>query len=171
MKTRLLQQLQLLIGLIAVLLLVVACGKAPSTPTEDVTTASDITPAEKTAEPAMTAKTTKTTTAPKATGPVTVQITSSGFVPETVTVNAGDKVEWTNKHTVDAWVASAVHPIHSAYPGSDINKCNSVERDELFDACTRLGQDQSWGFTFNEKGTWKYHNHLNPGQTGTVVVG
>ncbi|MEK6950886.1 MAG: hypothetical protein AABX13_04150 [Nanoarchaeota archaeon] len=173
-------QLQLLLGLAAVLLLVAACaGKQPAaasepivpeptTPTEEVSPVEGTT--ETATEPATKIATTSTTSKPS--GPAThaVEITASGFLPGTVTVKAGDKVEWTNEHSVDAWPASAVHPTHKAYPGSDINKCESKDRDNIFDACQRLRQGGSWSFVFREKGTWKYHNHLNPGQTGTVVV-
>lgn len=158
-------QLHLILGLAAVLLLVAACGgKQPAQPAAS-TAASE--PATKITT---TPITTPTTTKPGGPATQAVEITASGFLPETVTVKAGDKVEWTNTHTVDAWPASAVHPTHKAYPESDLQKCNSAERKKIFDACQRLQQGESWSFVFTEKGTWKYHNHLNPGQTGTIVV-
>lgn len=158
------------------LLLVAACAgnqPAPTTAAEP-SAPEEATPAERAPETATepAAKTTTKSTATKPSEPEThtVEITASGFVPGTVTVGAGDSVEWTNTHTVDAWPASAVHPTHKAYPGSDIQKCNSVDRSKIFDACQRLQQGESWNFVFTQKGTWKYHNHLNPGQTGTIVV-
>lgn len=167
---------QLLLGLITVLLLVAACaGKQPAAtaaeptaPTENVPSTESTT--EAVTEPA--AETTTKSTATKPSGPEThtVEITASGFVPGTVTVKAGDKVEWLNGHTVDAWPASAVHPTHQAYPGSSFNKCNTVDEDKIFDACGRLQQGETYSFVFTQKGTWKYHNHLNFRQTGTVVV-
>ncbi len=101
---------------------------------------------------------------------VEVQISASGFSSSTVTINKGDTVKWTNSDGSNAWPATAMHPTHTVYPGSDINKCGTSEESSIFDACKGLAQGKSYQFTFNEKGEWKYHNHLNPSQTGTVVV-
>ncbi len=173
MKTQL-SKIQLLIGLAAVLLLVAACagkqptqkGAGPATPAEEVSGEEEV------ASEPDTTKATKSTQITKVSGPAThtVEITASGFIPGTVTLKVGDTVEWTNLHTVDAWPASAIHPTHRAYPGSEFNKCNSVERNKIFDACERLQQGETWSFVFQQKGTWKYHDHLNPGHTGTAVV-
>ncbi len=100
----------------------------------------------------------------------TVEITASGFVPQIMTITTGDTVTWANENIADAWPASAVHPTHQAYPGSNINKCGTIEQATIFDACGRLHQDESWSFVFTQPGTWKYHNHLNPTYTGTVIV-
>ena len=93
-----------------------------------------------------------------------VEITSSGFSPSTLTINSGDTVTFTNKDTAEHWPASAVHPTHVAYPES--GGCIGSK----FDACKNLAAGESWSFTFNQVGTWKYHDHLNPGTTGTIVV-
>lgn len=103
-------------------------------------------------------------------GPTVVEITSGGFSPSSVTVKAGETVTWVNKHTVHSWPASAMHPTHRMYPGSDINKCQSTERNLIFDACQRLEEGESYSFTFYEEGSWRYHDHLNPTHYGTVVV-
>ena len=68
------------------------------------------------------------------------------------------------------WTASAIHPTHKAYPSSDIEKCGTQSQANIFDACKGYGQGESWGFRFDEVGTWKYHNHLQPNHTGTIVV-
>ncbi len=94
----------------------------------------------------------------------TVEITSAGFNPKELTVNAGDTVTFVNKDSSPHRPASAVHPTHSVYPES--GGCIGSK----FDACKNLGQGESWSFTFNQKGTWKYHDHLNPGFTGTIIV-
>ncbi|OHA38709.1 MAG: hypothetical protein A3G03_02780 [Candidatus Taylorbacteria bacterium RIFCSPLOWO2_12_FULL_44_15c] len=62
------------------------------------------------------------------------------------------------------WTASAVHPTHRAYPTS--GGCLG----STFDACAGVQSGNSWSFKFDISGTWKYHNHLNPGDTGTIVV-
>ena len=72
--------------------------------------------------------------------------------------------EDSNKH----WPASAMHPTHTLYPGSGIEKCGTGEK--IFDACKGLEQGESFSFTFNEKGSWKYHDHLSVSSTGTIVV-
>ena len=46
----------------------------------------------------------------------------------------------------------------------------NVKASSIFDTCKGLKKGESYEFTFNEIGSWKYHNHLNPGQQGTVVV-
>ncbi len=94
----------------------------------------------------------------------TVEITSAGFNPSTVTIKAGDKVTFTNKDTSTHWPASAVHPTHTDYP--ETGGCIGSK----FDACKGLAQGESWSFTFNEKGSWNYHDHLNPSLKGTIVV-
>ena len=98
-----------------------------------------------------------------------VEITSSGFSPKTLEINQGDKVNFVNKDSQVHWPATAVHPSHTVYPGSDIKKCNSAEQSNIFDACKGLGQGESFSFTFNEKGSWSYHDHLT-GFKGTIVV-
>ena len=68
------------------------------------------------------------------------------------------------------WTASAVHPTHKAYPGSDIVFCGMPQLTGAFDACRGYDSGESWEFRFNEAGTWKYHNHLQPNHTGTIVI-
>ena len=105
-----------------------------------------------------------TPTQPTSTAENTVEITSSGFRPNTLTINAGDTLTFVNKDTNPHWPASAVHPTHTAYPES--GGCIGSK----FDACKGLVQDETFSFKFDQKGTWKYHDHLNPGLTGTIVV-
>ncbi len=99
-----------------------------------------------------------------------VEITASGFSPASLTIKAGDTVKWINNDVNLAWPASAVHPTHTVYPGSDIAKCRTAEQPNIFDACEGLAQGGSWSFTFTQAGTWRYHNHLNLGHTGTIIV-
>ena len=85
-----------------------------------------------------------------------VEITSSGFSPQTLEINQGDTVTWTNKKSSDSWPASAVHPTHDVYPEFDANR--------------GLKTGETYSFTFERVGNWKYHDHLNPSVTGTIVV-
>ena len=100
----------------------------------------------------------------------TVEITSSGFSPTALNVNQGDVVTFINKGSSSSWPASAIHPTHTVYPGSDIKKCGGSEEEMIFDACKGLKTGESWTFTFNEVGTWSYHDHLSTGRKGTIVV-
>ncbi len=100
-----------------------------------------------------------------------VKITSSGFEPKALTVKAGTTVTFVNEDSNKHWPASAVHPTHEAYPGSSIKKCDTVDvMHQNFDACKGLAQGESFSFNFNEKGSWKYHDHLRTSSTGTIMV-
>ncbi len=99
-----------------------------------------------------------------------VEITTSGFVPNEITIKAGESVTFINKEFLASWPASAVHPTHTVYPGSSIQKCGTVEETNIFDACKTLAKGESYIFTFNEKGSWSYHDHLNPSLRGKVTV-
>ena len=99
-----------------------------------------------------------------------IEITSSGFSPKTLTINQGDSVTFVNKDSNLHWPATAMHPTHTVYPGSDIKKCNTPEQSIIFDACKGLSQGEEYIFTFNEKGGWGYHDHLSASLRGTIVV-
>ena len=101
---------------------------------------------------------------------IIVTYSDSGYNLPSVTINKGDVIIFKNNSSKMMWTASAVHPTHKAYPRSDITKCGTAAQSSIFDACKGYGPGQSWEFKFNEAGTWKYHNHLQPSHTGTVVV-
>lgn len=85
-----------------------------------------------------------------------VEIEDDGFHPQTLTIEAGETVEFENKSSDDAWPASNVHPTHLLYRG--------------FDAKKPLLPGDSYSFTFTKPGRWGYHNHLEPDVQGTIVV-
>ncbi len=82
-----------------------------------------------------------------------VSYDSDGFSPATISVEVGTKVTWTNDSGSDMWVASDPHPVHTDFSRFD-----------------QLKSGDSYSFTFEEAGTYEYHNHLNSGDTGSVVV-
>jgi len=86
----------------------------------------------------------------------TVTYTDSGYTPATVTVKKGTKVTFKNESTKSMWTASGVHPTHQLLPGFD--QLKSVTKGGMYE------------YTFSKVGTWKYHNHVNPTDGGTVVV-
>lgn len=100
-----------------------------------------------------------------------IEIKSDGFLPSELKIKSGDKVTWVNKDIKDSWLATAVHPTHEKYPGSNIEKCGTAEETKIFDSCRGLKQNEQWSFTFTEKGEWEYHDHLNfPGNYGKIIV-
>lgn len=86
----------------------------------------------------------------------TVAYTATGFTPKTVTVKAGTGVTFVNQSSNGMWVASDVHPTHQLLPG--------------FDELKSVVTGGSYTYVFTKVGRWKYHNHMNPSDGGTVVV-
>lgn len=98
---------------------------------------------------------------------VTVTYSASGFSPGEVRINTGDTVVFRDSGTGNMWVASAMHPTHTVYPGSDIDLCGTAQAAGIFDQCS---SGVEFRFTFNETGTWAYHNHLQASHFGRVIV-
>ncbi len=86
----------------------------------------------------------------------TIEITPSGFSPNTLKIKSGDTVNFVNKDSSSHQPASNPHPIHTNYAG--------------FDALKGLAQGENYSFTFTQKGTFGYHDHLNPSVGGTITV-
>lgn len=101
---------------------------------------------------------------------VAVTYTDSGFDPNNITIKAGDTVRFVNGSSASFWPASAFHPTHTTYPGSNITKCGTPEAINIFDACRAHTPGESYSFTFNEIGKWNYHNHLSASFFGSIVV-
>ena len=99
-----------------------------------------------------------------------VVYSDSGYSPKELTIKKGDKVTFRSESARETWPASAMHPSHTAYPGSSIQKCETEEMTRIFDACMGLKQGEEWSFVFDEVGTWWYHDHLNVAATGTIIV-
>ncbi len=100
----------------------------------------------------------------------TIEITSSGFSPNSLEIESGDSVKFVNLKSVESWPASDIHPTHTLYPGSGSSKCGTAEEENIFDACRGLQTGESYTFTFNEKGSWGYHDHLRASSKGTIIV-
>jgi plastocyanin len=82
------------------------------------------------------------------TATATVQITKTGFVPATVTINAGDSVTWRNADTVNHQV---------------------VANGGQF-ASPILAPGKTYTHTFNGGGTFHYHDALHTTLKGTIIV-
>ncbi len=114
----------------------------PSTPTSTSDTTTTTTPAE-------------TNTEPEKESAAELTYTNDGFTPATLTLKAGTKVKITNESASTLQFYSDPHPTHSE--PSDLN-LGTINRGE------------SKTFTVTRTGTHGYHNHLNPGDTGTIIV-
>jgi len=86
--------------------------------------------------------------APAHAATITVQIKSTGFVPKFITINHGDSVRWKN-------VDTKTHQV--------------VANDGSF-ASPIIGAGKTYTHTFNNGGTYRYHDALHPSLTGTVKV-
>lgn len=93
-----------------------------------------------------------------------VTYADAGYSPATLQIKAGDTVMFKNESSQSMWTASAIHPTHTLYPTT--GGCLG----STFDACTGVQPGNNWSFRFDITGTWKYHNHLSPGDIGTIVV-
>lgn len=93
--------------------------------------------------------------AAETTNPDTINLTSSGFSPSSLTVKAGTKVTWVNQSGADATVNSNPHPVHTDYAPLNLGK---------------LANGATLSLTFDKPGTYGFHNHLNPSQTGSIIV-
>ncbi len=93
-----------------------------------------------------------------------VTYTNSGFSPNTLAVPRGGTVMFKNSASDGVRVSSNPHPIHNGYPTT--GGCVS----STFDSCAIIPPGGSWSFTFGIRGSWGYHNHLNPSEGGTIVV-
>lgn len=96
--------------------------------------------------------------------------TDSGYAANTITIKKGETVTWKNNSKFSMWTASAVHPTHKAYPGTNIALCGTNTLVAIFDACKGYDSGDSWSFKFDSVGTWGYHNHSNSSHWGKVVV-
>lgn len=82
--------------------------------------------------------------------------TDNGFSPSSVDIQAGDMVEFINKSSIEMWVASAPHPLHSKL--------------STFDQFRAYKKGGIYRYIFEKKGKWEFHDHLNPSTGGYVIV-
>lgn len=101
---------------------------------------------------------------------VTVIYDEDGFSPKSVTVQLGTKITFVNQSTKGVWVASAKHPDHTIYSGTSLSQHCPDTTNSSFDACSVTPSGGSYSFIFNKEGTWKYHDHVDATQFGTVIV-
>lgn len=85
-----------------------------------------------------------------------VVLAEEGFVPREVYLARGGTVVFSTKRGHPFWPASNLHPQHDIYPA--------------FDPKSPLNPDEVWAFTFNEAGTFGYHDHLRAYFNGVIYV-
>ncbi len=105
------------------------------------------------------------TTAPTS---ATVTYDGNAFSPASVTLKKGGTVKFTDT-SGSMWVASNQHPSHTGSDGTSRSQhcASSYTGAKPFDQC---GPGTSYTFTFTKAGSWNYHDHLNAGAQGTVIV-
>lgn len=86
-----------------------------------------------------------------------VTLEKDGFHPASIRVVQGAQVTFVNHTNKTMWPASNLHPTHEIYPE--------------FDPKAPIAPGESWVFTFTKSGVWRYHDHLRPTFTGSVLVG
>lgn len=84
-----------------------------------------------------------------------ISLYANGFSPNNLTVKAGTAVKWINKSGAVAQVDSDPHPVHTSYPPMNFAPFSDGSSVEL---------------VFDKPGSYHYHNHLNPSQTGSITV-
>lgn len=84
-----------------------------------------------------------------------ISISSTGFVPSSVSVKVGGTVTWNNLGTNISNVSSAPHPTHTDYPPLNLGDINP---------------GASVSLTFPTAGTYYFHNHLDSSQFGSITV-
>lgn len=97
----------------------------------------------------------KTEAATDAAEEVTITLTKNGWSPETLTIKAGQVVTWVNTSGHDATVNSDPHPTHTDYLPLNLGG---------------FSNGQALSLAFPKKGTYGYHDHLNPRNKGTIIV-
>lgn len=98
----------------------------------------------------------------------TVTYDGSSYSPSSVTIAKGGTVTFTST-AGNMWVASAIHPSHAAYDGTDrATHCAAgYSGPAPFDQCA---SGTSFTFTFTKTGSFPYHDHMNAGAFGKVIV-
>lgn len=94
----------------------------------------------------------------------TVTYTENGYAANFLSIKQGTAVTFKNESGRGMWTASARHPTHNEYPV--LGGCGA----SAFDECREDPPGSSWQFVFDVRGVWKYHNHLHPQHTGTIIV-
>ncbi len=94
-------------------------------------------------------------TAPSSQSVATITYDGSSFSSAQVTITSGQVVTFKNTSSDPVDVDSDPHPTHTDNPELNIGE---------------IAPGQSQSVKLTTKGNWGYHNHLNPGQRGRIIV-
>ena len=86
---------------------------------------------------------------------LTVTLEQNRFFPTSLTVKQGDTVTFTNNDATPHQLASDPHPAHTGYTPLNAGI---------------IATGSSVTVRFTKKGSFVYHDHLNPTITGKIVV-
>jgi plastocyanin len=102
--------------------------------------------------------------APSATS---VEVVNIAYAPESLEIEVGDEVEWTNEDE------SVRHTVTSGTPGDNgvpgVSEGKSAMADGLFNG-DLPDAASTFSFTFTEAGTFPYFCEVHPSMVGEVVV-
>lgn len=85
----------------------------------------------------------------------TINFTTDGFSPKTITVKSGDTIAIANNSGDTIQFNSNPHPLHTDNPELNVGT---------------IPPGETMRVKLTAKGTWGYHNHLNVTQGGTIIV-
>lgn len=85
-----------------------------------------------------------------------VAIVDNNFSPAVLQVKVGTTVTWTNQEDVEHWIASDPYPDNDETPGLNTGQ--------------KMGRGDSYSYTFEEAGTYTYHDDMSPTTGGTIIV-
>lgn len=106
--------------------------------------------------PAMSSVAPAGTGAPASNATTVINLTPSGFVPQTLMVAPGTRITWINQTNATATVNSDDHPTHLKWPWLNLGN---------------FGPGSSLSTVFpTEPGTYTYHDHFHPQFKGSIVV-
>ena len=87
---------------------------------------------------------------------VNITRNASSFSPSSVTITVGDQIKWINSSGGDIQPSSNPHPDHTNYTALNMSVISN--------------NSSSTTGALNNTGTWGYHDHLNDGVGGTIVI-
>lgn len=100
-------------------------------------------------------------------GSATVEVVNISYAPETLKIEVGDEVAWTNKDE------GVHHTVTSGLPGDNgvpgVSEGEPAQPDGVFNG-DLPDASSTFSFTFDEVGTFEYFCDVHPSMTGEIIV-